>query len=353
MGERNSTPSDDSPDPILQGIFHSLDEWLEDYSTATTQAGQRAAVGIKLLKSMVQYAPILPLHDGHPRGQAAIIRDIVECEGDKTKLKALAAVYRDHFLVPVRAAGGRTSKVTDNPSRLSDDNVRTEMGNTLVDPKRDQERMKRLALERDGGKCVITHTPDIDAYIAHQERYPNARDTSPLVLVHILPFSLNKVTKQADIKQSSPVWTTITMFSGIQLNELHGTGINRIENVMMLTLDAHTFFGQLNVWLEPVESQPNRYRLKKVDKAYMMSTPQDTMMDLDSHSDGAALLAPDPRYLRLHAACAKIVRASGAAKYIDEFLYDYESLKTLGNDGSHHYLLEQALSLVATLVEEQ
>jgi len=46
---------------------------------------------------------------------------------------------------------------------------------------------------------------------------------------------------------------------------------------------------------------------------------------------------PDPRLLRLHAACAKILDMSGAADYVDRLHFDAEELRqehTLREDGS-------------------
>jgi hypothetical protein len=36
--------------------------------------------------------------------------------------------------------------------------------------------------------------------------------------------------------------------------ELNGTGIHRLENVITLNYDAHTFFDTFQLWLEPVET---------------------------------------------------------------------------------------------------
>ncbi|KDQ11302.1 hypothetical protein BOTBODRAFT_89697, partial [Botryobasidium botryosum FD-172 SS1] len=51
---------------------------------------------------------------------------------------------------------------------------------------------------------------------------------------------------------------------------------------------------------------------------------------------------PNPRYLALHAACAKVTRASGVAKSVDEILGDLEDSSVLSEDGSST-LLKSAL----------
>ena len=48
---------------------------------------------------------------------------------------------------------------------------------------------------------------------------------------------------------------------------------------------------------------------------------------------------PDPRYLRLHAACAQAAHLSGAGEYINNILRDMETTRVLAKDGSSADLL--------------
>jgi hypothetical protein len=48
---------------------------------------------------------------------------------------------------------------------------------------------------------------------------------------------------------------------------------------------------------------------------------------------------PDPRYLKLHAACAQVAHLSGAGEYIDNILRDVETTRVLAKDGSSADLL--------------
>jgi hypothetical protein len=42
--------------------------------------------------------------------------------------------------------------------------------------------------------------------------------------------------------------------------ELNGTQINRLENIMMMGVDMHTYFDQLSIWLE---EEPVRYYVRR------------------------------------------------------------------------------------------
>jgi len=53
--------------------------------------------------------------------------------------------------------------------------------------------------------------------------------------------------------------------------------------------------------------------------------------------------APDPRYLRIHAACARVAHLSGAGEYILTVLRDMETTVVLAKDGSSSDLLHHAL----------
>jgi hypothetical protein len=55
---------------------------------------------------------------------------------------------------------------------------------------------------------------------------------------------------------------------------------------------------------------------------------------------------PDPRYLALHAACARVAHLSGAGEYIDTFDKDMETTLVLAKDGSSAKLLAEALSSI-------
>lgn len=57
--------------------------------------------------------------------------------------------------------------------------------------------------------------------------------------------------------------------------------------------------------------------------------------------------APDSRYLRLHAACAKVAHLSGAAEHIENILRDMEATRVLAKDGSSSDLLDFRLSVAA------
>jgi hypothetical protein len=67
-------------------------------------------------------------------------------------------------------------------------------------------------------------------------------------------------------------------------------------------------------------------------------------------STSPQLELPDPRYLALHAACARVVKFSGAAGYIKCLLRDAEDTKVLSEDGSSAELLDNLLFAESLIV---
>lgn len=56
---------------------------------------------------------------------------------------------------------------------------------------------------------------------------------------------------------------------------------------------------------------------------------------------------PDPRYLALHATCAKVIHRSGMAEILNKILEDLEQTDVLASDGSSANILDHALMMAA------
>lgn len=89
----------------VQTIYAFLDNWLEEHCAATNAAGNvaggdRCAVEIKVLRNMVEHAPVLRPDGPKLRGQAAVVEHVMDCGCDKERLRTLAQEFCDKFLVP-------------------------------------------------------------------------------------------------------------------------------------------------------------------------------------------------------------------------------------------------------------
>ena len=147
------------------------------------------------------------------------------------------------------------------------------------------------------------------------------------------------------------IYEILERFSGWKLlDQLNGEDINRIENVITLSIVAHHYFGKLEVWLEAVEVRTtfceftshlmidddikgceNTYFLRK-GSAYPADLIAGTVITFTTATPGMAL--PNPQFLAIHAACAKVCHMCGMAEVIDKILRDLETVKVLSEDGS-------------------
>ncbi|EUC53633.1 hypothetical protein RSOL_014540 [Rhizoctonia solani AG-3 Rhs1AP] len=73
----------------------------------------------------------------------------------------------------------------------------------------------------------------------------------------------------------------------------------------------------LDIWLEPVEGEDNVYNVGRLNPAFYPEVPPTVTLTTNHH-----MVLPDPRYLALHAACAKVLHLSGAAELINSVIRD-------------------------------
>ncbi|KAL5639456.1 hypothetical protein ACGC1H_006826 [Rhizoctonia solani] len=142
---------------------------------------------------------------------------------------------------------------------------------------------------------------------------------------------------------AATVWSIVTAYGGIPPAEIDGAGIHNLRNIMTLRSDIHNVFDRLYMWLEPIEGSENMYSVERTIPRLCPEVPPVVTLTTDT-----ALPLPDPRYLALHAACAKVIHMSGAAKPINLILRDTENTPVLSLDGSSAGLLDTLLYGYAT-----
>ncbi|KDQ16182.1 hypothetical protein BOTBODRAFT_31254 [Botryobasidium botryosum FD-172 SS1] len=278
--------------------------------------------------------PMLSAILEHAPQRAHVAEEIYCCETDE-KLADLANRYQYGLIVPMRANGAKTPEVGSHPSLSSavENELRNEDMLELT-----KRRQHKQALLRDGNRCLVTKLLDMGTPSHGEERINT-------FAAHIIPFSfLPSSTSEAQIERSSHLFEVLDRFGGVQLNDENGEKINLLDNVMTLKMELHTLFGQLAIWFEPVLGEENTYQFRKLSDVHTGVADRTKVVFSTDHPD---IPLPNPRYLAVHAACAKVVHASGVAEVIDKVLRDLEDLPVLSKDGSSSDLLRAALAAVA------
>jgi len=136
------------------------------------------------------------------------------------------------------------------------------------------------------------------------------------------------------------MWAVMHCFGYEELlDELNGSKVHRLENVMTLVPGFHMDFDRLDIWFIATKEM-NRYKLEASDPSFLRSYPDFVTF---TTSDPEKLPVPSPTYLVIHAACAKVAHLSGAAACIDKFYQDMEDGKTLDPNGASANMLEHAI----------
>ncbi|KAI0056794.1 hypothetical protein BV25DRAFT_1920716 [Artomyces pyxidatus] len=288
----------------------------------------------RLLCQMMRQAP-------NALGCRNVVGEIRSCEraSDPETIKALvelAALNRDRSIRAFGAKKRRLPYTISHPSRLSVDLTDDyALSSPLMKPPNDYQAARKLAMLRDGYRCV-TGAYDDGMFDIHSQDPTD--DILPDTITNPLHFSydLNLIS------------TGVLEYRFGDVEALReecniGEGIHSMSNAMMLTGDIRTRFDSLAFWPEQTDT-PNTYRVR-------VASPRTLAIYgiLDGHkitltTPTPELPLPDERLrLALHATCAKVADFSGAAEGELEIARDIEELDVLAYDGGSAHVLAAAL----------
>ncbi|KAF9512787.1 hypothetical protein BS47DRAFT_1345048, partial [Hydnum rufescens UP504] len=264
----------------------------------------------RVLGYLLMYMP-----SSAPSGAAKLAGEIMDCE-DEAALDTLAKHIIDNFVRVFRTGRmGRTPVHSDHPSRPSFDR---DWANNLAEVREapvDHADAKRKALVRDNYRCMVSGRVDLNCAILGLTETDDNTAAAHTHVAHIFPQTLGtgheKIAKKEWVVT---VWTVMERFGNISpafQRDLHGPKIHALDELI-----------------------PNGYRLGAFPERVL------TLLGLPNSivfkSSDPHLPLPNPRYLELHAAAAKVAHLSGTADYIEKTLRD------LGDNGSSAELLKSA-----------
>ncbi|KAN0067949.1 hypothetical protein V8E54_013877 [Elaphomyces granulatus] len=304
-----------APSDISSYVNYKIDieRRLEGYS----QRGPKDDT-VLVLRSFFKFQP--------QEGQNSLADDILTCQND-AELHDLASHLVEGLLYPLKAST-RTPAVITPPPRLGvEDSVENLTSLITESAIREQPKLRRQCLQRDGNRCCITK-----AYNVGSGHEVNA----PLEAAHIIPFSLACFSNDAEHYRLPKIWTNIyRYFPGVRSRLNFGVeSINDTKNVMMLVAPLHAEFGSFHLALEPMEA-PDTYKIKTFPKfasLYRGFLPADGIVKFTNHDPRYAL--PSPILLGLHAAIANILHATGRGEAAEKLLHEREEICVLAENGS-------------------
>ena len=121
---------------------------------------------------------------------------------------------------------------------------------------RQQAKLKRLCLRRDGYQCIYSGYFDKVSVKERKVTLPSTASTGTTECAHIIPFALGSFDdKQAVETENKAViwWTLYRYFPGLR-GKIDTASINQLENVVTLVDAVHTEFGDFDLTFWPQEN---------------------------------------------------------------------------------------------------
>jgi hypothetical protein len=214
--------------------------------------------------------------------------------------------------------------------------------------------------DRSGGGRTFAEA----AHIIPQATNRNIREEDNKVGICDVRSSVDQRGKLVQQFYSAGVWAVLSMFTDVNLAELlAGDLIHRLENIMIMHQTCHRAFGELLLWLKPVEVRTSdlfpfwhfsyvrpqglqdTYRVYESEEGWKAEIG---IPDIVSFSTKTAFPLPSPALLALHALCCEVAWMSGAAEYITDIERRMDETLVLANDGSTADVLMGVLAFVET-----
>jgi len=280
------------------------------------------------------------------RGLKNVVQEISSCIDDSALLN-VGKMYYDHYIRAFRANKGRIPTPSNHASRPSFDTIADMVNDTLMEAPQSHADAKKNALIRDEYCCVVTKRYDASSVKRIRELHervvsdPSA-DTEATQCAHIFAESTNSgIAPGSAIRDyAATMWAVMQRFGYESLpDELNGSKVHRLENVMTLIAALHTEFDQLGIWFVAT-NEMNKYRLEAAQPYTLRGYPEYVTF---TTPDQDKLPVPSPTYLAIHAACAKVAHLSGAAECIDKLYRDMDDSTTLDPHGASALMLEHAI----------
>lgn len=260
---------------------------------------------------------------------------------------AFADYLLDNFFLPLKASTRRTPQ----PSPAFHSAVERVQAGGVQGFTGTPDRVSALrgaCLIRDRHRCVISRSFDL-AEATNRIRIAGgngARDDDgnpfreddslvALEVAHILPHSLMKTDAESELSPSKQAaFAILNMFDDGVVHIIEGTDIDRPRNALTLTHSMHLFFGDFQVFFEPVSHvDAHTYRIGSFLPGFVQRNQGLPVTRTLYLSHNRTIDPPSPRLLALHRAIAYILHLSAAGEYIDKLLRDMDGQAVLA-DGS-------------------
>ncbi|KAI6016657.1 hypothetical protein BKA83DRAFT_4333821 [Pisolithus microcarpus] len=323
-------------------ICLGLESWVQYEAGFHRKEKDKALIQCRILGYLFHH---FPSDDMGSFVRAIVTADGKNANGRNEALLDLGEYYYVYFVKLFMSNKGHTPAPSSHPSRRSVDDLVAKIKDELKDAPQNHQTAKKKALIRDGFKCVVTKVYDRRTAEENQGMglaVINGMRSAPTECAHIFPESINSGVTPGSKKEdyAATIWAVLELFGHRNLKErLNGANIHRLDNVMTLERSVHDDFDRLKIYFTATEV-PHKYKFEAVREFFLAERPGYVTF---STPDAEQYPLPNPTYLAIHAACAKVAHLSGAAEHIEEILRRMEDTRVLAEDGRSSDVLYTAI----------
>ncbi|KAI9466109.1 hypothetical protein BJY52DRAFT_1413613 [Lactarius psammicola] len=359
-------PAEELCDDVLRNVIRP--------NSAMLRAADRRYHLDKLLSAMLEHAP-------HPLGRryVAVCLHIAHQKGEDGVLGA-AKAWLDNLLLPMLAISKaiKSEPVTSQSPTIEDTTVQY-----IGSASRAGQPVLRASIAlREQYRCAITKIFD-SARAEKLERAGRLGEVpddgqSPMEAAHIIPFLLNKfddkvintspeivrdvlsfsrlthLRRQTDAART---WDMLQCWTQIDFRTLTGLNINSPTNAIYMTKAEHAAFGRFKFYLdkEAYPDIPNKYKVRMPRKSTRLSNGSREVDVEFPPREKSSIEPPNPDYLKVHGAFAKVLSLCGAAEYMGSVERDAEMEGTLRLNGEMDFAsyLQSKLAILAYYTPNQ
>ncbi|KAF8880658.1 hypothetical protein BD779DRAFT_1548252 [Infundibulicybe gibba] len=263
-----------------------------------------------LLSAMLKHAP-----QECGKRYVAVALHIARDKGGTTVVN-VARSWMEHLFLPV-------STLAVTGTRWDEDWTPTPL---------DPGSLREKVAIREQYKCAITGM--VDRIYAEKLRGQGLRAPAgfrrSMSVAHIIPPSLSELIENSAETHVTHMSNMLFCWTGLDM-KLLGSHVNAPENAVLMTLDEQLSFERLHIYFDKAAypTAPNKYTVQMATNLVELSNER-TSAEVEFHArDG--IQPPNPEYLAVHAAFAKVVNICGAAAYVE----DIEDLRNAELDGEN------------------
>ncbi|KAJ7121020.1 hypothetical protein C8R44DRAFT_853342 [Mycena epipterygia] len=267
-----------------------------------------------LLDGMLQQAP-------HPSGQryAAVALHIAHEKGIDTVINVAKAWTEPASSLAQTPTMHIEGAERSEPSKLRDTIAAREQNRYAIIGAFDSSFVTELL--KQGREKEIPDAPQLRMQVAH--------------VIPVLLDDLDYTTGiTSEIKDTAHTCNMLQLWTNVDLGKLAGSNINSPSNTIFMTGGEQDSFRTFDFYLDEqaYPNSPNKYKARMVQDGRRFSNAQ-VETDVEFRVvDGTE--PPDPQFLRIHAAFAKVLNLCGAVHYFYNIEQEAESATTLRMDGT-------------------